>query len=360
MCFAAMDLNAYFWVFLIEISAMKKSNLTIKDIAKALNISVSTVSRALNNHPDISRETIQMVQDYAKEHKYTPNSLALSLRTKQSNIIGVIVPELANHFFSSVLSGMEMVAEEEDYRVIVCQSSENSEKEKHNIQTLINARVCGVLVSMAKTTTDYRHFKELADSEIPLVFFDRICTGIDSSKVVVDDYDGTFTAVDYMIRSGCRRIAFLGATLNLEISKNRRNGYLDALIKHGLPVDENLIRQADTKQLGYQEAMDLLQSDLRPDAFMAMNDYTASGVLSATKQLRLKVPEEVSIFGFSNSNISQDTDPMLSTMDQHPQKVGEEAMKLIIERIKGQGGQRTKNRLVRTTMILRETTRRIE
>ncbi len=338
---------------------MKKPKLTIKDIAKALNISASTVSRALNNNPDISPETIKLVQDYAKEHKYTPNSLALSLRTQQSNIIGVIVPELANHFFSSVLSGMETVAEEEDYHVIVCQSSESYEKEKRNIQTLINSRVCGVLVSMSKTTTSYDHFKELIDNEIPLVFFDRICTGIDSEKVVVDDYNGTFSAVEYMIQTGCKRIAFFGAPLNLEISKNRKNGYTDALIRHNLSVDESIIRIADTKQLGYKEAMDLLQSTKRPDAFMAMNDNTASGVLLASKQLGLKVPEEVSIFGFSNSNISQDTDPMLSTMDQHPKKVGEEAMKLILERVKNEPRKETKNKLIKTSMILRDTTRKL-
>jgi LacI family transcriptional regulator len=325
---------------------MKKPNLTIKDIAKALNISASTVSRALNNNPDISTETIKLVQSYAKEHKYVPNTLALSLRLQRSNIIGVIIPEIANYFFSSVLSGMETVADEEDYHIIVCQSYENYEKEKKNVQALINSRVCGVLVSMAKTTTIYDHFQELIDNNIPVVFFDRICTGIDSEKVVVDDYSGTFAAVEHMIQTGCRRVAFFHAPLNLEISKNRKNGYIDAMMKYGLPVDSTTIREADTKQLGYREAIDLLQSKNRPDAFMAMNDNTASGILLATKQLGLKVPEEVSIFGFSNSNISQDTDPMLSTVEQHPQKVGEEAMRLILERVKDEPRSTSKNKFV--------------
>ncbi|OJV31924.1 MAG: LacI family transcriptional regulator [Bacteroidales bacterium 36-12] len=338
---------------------MKKPNLTIKDIAKALNISASTVSRALNNNPDISTETIKLVQSYAKEHKYVPNTLALSLRLQRSNIIGVIIPEIANHFFSSVLSGMETVADEEDYHVIVCQSYENYEKEKKNVQALINSRVCGVLVSMAKTTTIYDHFQELIDNNIPVVFFDRICTGIDSEKVVVDDYSGTFAAVEHMIQTGCRRVAFFHAPLNLEISKNRKNGYIDAMMKYGLPVDSTTIREADTKQLGYREAIDLLQSKNRPDAFMAMNDNTASGILLATKQLGLKVPEEVSIFGFSNSNISQDTDPMLSTVEQHPQKVGEEAMRLILERVKDEPRSTAKNKYVKTSLVLRETTRKL-
>lgn len=336
---------------------MRKGPLTIKDIARDLKVSPSTVSRALKDNPDISPETRKMVQDYAKAHKYKPNTLALSLRTQHTNIIGVIVPELANHFFSGVLSGMETVAEEKDYHVIVCQSSEDYQREIKNVQTLIKARVCGVLISQSKTTTKYDHFQELIDNDIPVVFFDRICTGIDSDKVVVDDYSGTLTAVDYMIKTGCKRIAFFSAPLHLEISKNRKNGYLDALRKNNLPVDENLIRIADTKELGYARAKEILMEPNRPDAFMAMNDYTASGILLATKELGLKVPDDISICGFSNSNVSQDTDPMLTTMDQHPKKVGEEAMTLILEKIEKPENISRKNKIIKTSLIARQSTR---
>ena len=338
---------------------MKKGPLTIKDIAKDLNISPSTVSRALKDNPDISPETRRIVQDYAKKHKYKPNALALSLRTQHNNIIGVIVPELANHFFSGVLSGMETVAEEKDYHVIVCQSLEDYKKEARNVQTLIKARVCGILISQSKTTTKYDHFQELIDNDIPVIFFDRICTGIDSDKVVVDDYNGTLTAVDYMIKTGCKRIAFFSAPSHLDISKNRKNGYLDALRKHQIPVDEQLIRTADTKQLGYEKAMEILQEPNHPDAFMAMNDYTASGILLACKKLGFKVPEEISICGFSNSNISQDTDPMLTTMDQHPIEVGMEAMKLILEKIENPENTSRKNKIIKTSLIVRQTTRNL-
>lgn len=336
---------------------MKKGHITIKDIAKDLNISASTVSRALNNNPDISPETRKLVQDYAKEHKYKPNNLALILRTNQSNIIGVIVPELANHFFSSILSGMETIAEERDYHVIVCQSMEEYAKEIRNVQTLIKARVSGVLVSLSKTTKNYDHFQELIDNDIPVIFFDRICTGIDTGKVVVDDYSGTLNAVDYMIKTGCKRIAFFGAPPHLEITKNRRNGYLDALRKNSLTVDESLIHIADNKQLGYEKAMELLQTENRPDAFMTMNDYTASGVLFAAKELGLKIPDEISICGFSNSNISQDTDPMLTTVDQYPRQVGEEAMKLILEKVGNPENTDRKNKIIKTGLIARGTTR---
>ena len=338
---------------------MKKGPLTIKDIAKDLNISPSTVSRALKDNPDISPETRKIVQEYAKMHKYKPNTLALNLRTQHNNIIGVIVPELANHFFSGVLSGMETVAEDKDYHIIVCQSQEDYKKELRNVQTLIKSRVCGVLISQSKTTTKYDHFQELLDNDIPVLFFDRICTGIDSDKVVVDDYSGTLTAVEYMIKTGCKRIAFFSAPLHLEISKNRKNGYLDALRKYHLPIEESLIRIADTKNLGYERAMEILREPNRPDAFMAMNDYTASGILVAAKKLGLKVPEEVSIFGFSNSNISQDTDPMLTTMDQHPQEMGMEAMKLILEKIENPENTSRKNKIIKTSLIARQTTRKL-
>lgn len=334
---------------------MKKGHITIKDIAKQLNISVSTVSRALNNNPDISPETRKLVQDFAKEHKYKPNAMALILRTNHSNIIGVIVPELANHFFSSVLSGIETVAEDHDYHVIICQSMEEYTKEIKNVQTLIKARVSGVLISQSKTTTQYEHFQELIDNDIPVVFFDRICTGIETGKVVVDDYSGTFKAVEHMIKTGCKRIAFFAAPLHLEITKNRRNGYLDALRKYQIPTDENLIYIADDKLLGYKKAKELLSGNNSPDAFMAMNDYTASGILLAAKELKLRIPDDISICGFSNSNISQDTDPMLTTVDQHPAIVGEEAMKLMLEKVSNPDMK--KNKIVKTSLIERGTTR---
>jgi len=339
---------------------MKKGHITIKDIARELSISPSTVSRALNNNPDISPETRKLVQDYAKEHKYKPNNLALILRTNQSNIIGVIVPELANHFFSSVLSGIETVAEENGYHVIVCQSMEDCNKEILNVQTLIKARVSGVLISLSKTTTKYEHFQELKDNDIPVIFFDRICTGIDTGKVVVDDYSGTLNAVDYLIKTGCKRIAFLSAPVHLEISKNRRNGYLDALRKNGIPVEEELMCIADNKQLGYEKGLEMMKRDNRPDAFMAMNDYTASGVLCAAKELGLRIPEDVSICGFSNSNISQDTDPMLTTVDQHPYQVGKEAMQLILEKVENPDNLERKNKIIKTSLIVRETTRTVD
>lgn len=335
-----------------------KKTITLKDIAKSLHLSVSTVSRALNNNPDISKETRNLVQDYAKKKKYNPNNWAKLLKSNESRIIGVIVPELANHFFSSVLSGIEEVAEKHNYNVLICQSHENYAKEIKNVETLIKTQVSGIITSLSKTTFKYDHFQELIDRDIPVVFFDRICTGIDTSKVVVDDYTGTFTATEYLIKTGCERIAFFSAPPHLEISKNRKNGYLDALRKHHVLVDERLIHIADTKKSGYTIAREILQNNDRPDGFMAMNDYTASGIILAAKQLGLKIPEDVSVCGFSNSNISHDTDPLLTTVDQHPKKVGEEAMELLLEKINSEDKSLIKkNRVIKTDLILRHSTR---
>lgn len=340
---------------------MKKGQITIKDIARSLNISISTVSRALNDNPSISLDTRRIVQKFAKEHKYNPNSWAQLLRSNQSSIIGVIVPELANIFFSNVLAGIEDIAEKQGYNVIVCQSNENYEKEIRNVETLIKARVSGVISSLSKTTFNYDHFQELIDRNIPIVFFDRICTGIDTSKVVVDDYSGTFSATEYLIKTGCKRIAFFSAPPHLEISKNRKNGYLDALRKNNIAVDERLIYLADTKKKGYFKALEVLQEENRPDGFMTMNDYTASGIILAAKQVGLQIPDDVSICGFSNSKISQDTDPMLTTVDQHPRKVGEEAIELLLEKINS-GGKTIikKNRVVKTSLVVRQSTRPLE
>ena len=338
-----------------------KKTITLKDIAKSLQISVSTVSRALNNNPDISKETRELVQAYAKKNKYNPNNWAKLLKSNDSRIIGVIVPELANDFFSTVLSGIEDVAEKHDYSVLICQSHEDYEKEVRNVGTLIKSRVSGIITSLSKTTFKYDHFQELVDRDIPIIFFDRICTGILTSKVVVDDYAGTLAATEHLIKTGCKRIAFFSAPPHLEISKNRKNGYLDALRKYKIPVGEDLIYIADTKKKGYTVALEVLQEKDRPDGFMAMNDYTASGIILAAKQLGLKIPEEISVCGFSNSKISRDTDPLLTTVDQHPRKVGEEAMELLLEKINSDGQALIrKNRVIRTDLVVRHSTRLLE
>jgi LacI family transcriptional regulator len=336
---------------------IKKPQITIKDIARALNISPSTVSRALKNHPDISQDTKDLVNKYAKDFNYKPNTLALSLRMSKNNTIGVIIPEIVHYFFSSILSGIEQVANAEGYNVIICQSDENYEKEVRNTKALVATRVSGVLASLAKHTTNYDHFQDIIDSDIPLVFFDRICIGLNTDRVVVDDYAGAFTAVEYLIQTGCKRIAFYSSPFHLEISKNRKNGYMDALRKYNLPVDETLIRVCDTREEAIIITPEILDRPNRPDGFFAINDHCAAGILYAAKLAKLRVPKDVAIMGFSDGELAKACDPMLSTVEQHGFEIGKHAAKLLIDKINGETQGQYSNKIVKTNLIIRGTTK---
>ncbi len=337
---------------------MNKPQITIKDIARALGVSPSTVSRALKDNPDISLETREIIHKYAHEHNYKPNALALNLRTSRSNTIGVIVPQLVHHFFSCVLSGIEKTATDAGYNILVAQSNEEYEQEVKIVHSFLATRVCGVITSLAKDTSQYDHYQELLDNNIPIVFYDRICTGINTERVVVDDYAGAFSAVEYMIQTGCKRIFFYSSLPHLEISKNRRNGYLDAMKKYKIPVDNSMIKLCDTREQAIAITPDLLEKQERPDGFFAINDETASGILYACKLVGMKVPEEVSICGFTDGAIAQSTDPKLTTVEQHGQEVGESAIDILIHKIEGKmEDKRGSNRIVKTNLLVRGTTK---
>ncbi len=335
---------------------MNKPQITIKDIARALNVSPSTVSRALKDNPDISKETRDLIHNYAREHNYKPNVLAVNLRASRSNTIGIIVPQLVHHFFSCVLSGIEQVASEAGYNILVAQSNESYESEKRIVHSFLAARVCGVIASLAKDTAHYDHYQELLDNNIPVVFYDRICTGLKTDRVVVDDYAGSFAAVEYMIQSGCKRIFFYGAAPHLEITKNRKNGYLDAMKKYKIPVDESMIKLCDTRERAIAITPDILEEKNRPDGFFAINDETAAGILYACKLIGLKVPDEISICGFTDGAIAQNTDPKLTTVEQRGEEVGKSAFTILANKLQGNEEQ-SGNRIVRTNLVVRGTTK---
>ena len=256
----------------------EKTTLTMKDIAREFGISVATVSRALKNSPRISAERRAAIQQYAREHNFTPNMIAESLRhsrVQPLKVIGVIIPEFAHYYFSSILSGIEEEASARGYRIMVAQSNEQYEREVKICQSFYENKVCGIIVSQAKDTHQYDHFQRLIDSGVPLVFYDRICTGVNASRVVVDDYMGAYNAVTHLIETGCTRIAFYGSAMTLEISKNRYNGYKDALLKHGIQPDKNLTRFCDNRTDAEAITPELLSSDNPPNGFFAVNDDTA-------------------------------------------------------------------------------------
>lgn len=338
--------------------AMDNRQITLKDIAKALDLSPSTVSRAMQDHPGISDETKKLVQEFAKKHHYKPNMLAMKLRTNKNNTIGVIVPQIVHYFFSTVLAGIQAEAESENYNILICQSNETYEKEVKSVHTLLNARVCGILASQSKTTTDFDHFQEIQRDNIHLVFFDRICTGINTDKVVVDDYVGSKNAVEYLIKTGCKRIAFLGASSTLPISNNRRMGYEDALRESGIEVEKSLIAVCDTHDLVQLIVPELLNQERRPDAFFCINDEVAAFCLQLVKSAGYRVPEDISICGFTNGYITEVTDPTITSIDQHGFEMGKMAARLLINRIKGiETKDGIISKLIKTDLIVRGSTR---
>lgn len=338
-----------------------KSPLTMKDIARELGVSVATVSRALKNSPRISPERREQIRQFARQHNFTPNVLAESLRhsrVQPVRVIGVIMPEFVHHYFSTILRGIEEEASARGYLVMVAQSGEHYEREVQLCQQFYENKVCGIIVSQAKDTQRYDHFQKLIDMGVPLVFYDRICTGVNASRVVVDDYMGAFHAVSHLIKTGCRRIAYFGSQLNLEIAKNRFNGYKDALLKSGLPFDERLTRICDNRQEAERLTPSLFDGDRYPDSFFAVNDDTALGILYTVKRMGLRVPEDISICGFSNGVRAVSCDPMLTTVEQYGMKVGAEAVDVLIGHVEGRiPTDKVEKRLVRTRLIIRGTTR---
>ena len=339
----------------------EKAPLTMKDIARELGISVSTVSRALQDSPRISAERRAMIQQFAREHNFTPNMLAESLRhskVQPLKVIGVIIPEFTHFYFSSVLAGIEEEASSRGYRIMVALSGESYEREVRICQSFYENKVCGIIVSQAKDTHCYDHFERLMDAGLPLVFYDRICTGVNASRVVVDDYMGAFNAVTHLIETGCNRIAFYGSAPTLEISKNRFNGYKDALLKHGLPYDESLTRICDNRADAEAVTPELLQGDHIPNGFFAVNDDTAIGILYTAKRMGFRVPDDISICGFTNGQRAVACDPMLTTVEQRGVKVGEEAADILIDQVEGiLPRDKAERRVVRTRLVIRGTTR---
>jgi len=331
---------------------MNKDNVTIKDIARELQISPSTVSRALKDHPDISPETKKLVNNLADKWNYRPNPIALSLKGGTSKTLGVVVPQIIHYFFSSVISGIEDYANENGYNVMICQSNEEYEKEVTSIQTLVNSRVDGILISISKLTRNMEHFHELKERNIPLVFFDRISNEVDSDMVVVDDTEGAYMAVKHLILEGRKNIIHLSGPPNLAISRDRAEGYIRALNEFQYSVSEENIVKCDQEQEAEWIVPSLMKRNPHPDAFFCVNDFTAAQTLNIVKSMGYSVPEDVSIVGFTNGQISRLTDPGLSTVDQRGYDMGREAGRLMLDRIKDRNRPFQK-RVIKTELVVR-------
>ena len=335
------------------------SQVTIKDIAKALGISASTVSRALKDHPDISRDTKDAVNDLAKRLHYKPNAVALSLKSSKTNTIGVIIPELVHYFFSSVISGIEDVAYDAGYNVMICQSNEKYEREIINTQALLSNRVEGALISISKETSDYAHLQSIEESGIPIVFFDRVPDGFDSDSVIIDDQKAAYNAVCHLIESGCKRIAHLAAPTSLGIGKCRFEGYKEALLAHNMPYLDEYVIIADSFDLAAIATRKLIQLPVPPDGIFTVNDLTAVGAMKSLQKMGIAIPEKVAIMGFSAGSYSDITTPTLSSVDQHGYEMGTRAATVLLERIEAKRNGPGETFFVETNLVIRESTKRI-
>ena len=332
--------------------------VTIKDLAAELGVSPSTVSKALKNHPDISQETRKKVNDLAKKWNFFPNPIALSLRNSRTKTIGLIIPEIVHHFFSSVISGIEDVAYDAGYNVMIYQSNESFNRELIAAQALLNSRVEGILISLSRETRNFDHLKKVLSNGIPLGMFDRVCDEIETDKVTVDDYQGAYSAVSHLIRTGCKRIAHLSGPPGLPIADFRRNGYLDALRENNMEINRDLVIYCDNFKQAVIRTKQLMNLPEPPDAFFTVNEFTASGVVKSLYEMKFRIPEHVSVFGFSNGLITQVTNPAISTVDQHAYLIGQTSAQLLIDRLMNKQVSRPFiHQVIKTELIIRESTR---
>ncbi|MGL1889605.1 MAG: LacI family transcriptional regulator [Reichenbachiella sp.] len=340
---------------------MKSSSITIKDLARELGISPSTVSRALKDHPDISPATKKLVNELAKKLDYEPNAIATSLRSQKTNTIGVIIPEIVHFFFSTVISGIEEVAYKKGYTVMICQSNETYEKEVIDTKALLAHRVDGFLISYSKDTLNFDHFMEIQKKNIPMIFFDRVPPAcITSSTVTVDDYHGARVAVDHLYIEGRRRIAHLAGPKTLSISQERLKGYKEGLSNYNLDCPEGYIQylgRGDYEE-GYKAAETLMNMPEMPDSIFANNDMSAYGAMRAIKDRGFKIPEDIAIIGFSNWQFSSLTDPQLTTVAQPGLEMGRAAARRLIYELESKEEELpSSHEVLKTDLLVRESTR---
>ena len=306
--------------------------ITITDIANQLKTTPATVSRALNDHPSISEKRKKIIREAARRLNYKRNRIASSLRSGQSGLIGVIIPSAEINFFGSVVHGIESVANENGYNIVMYQSNESSEHEAKGIEAFLSARVDGILVSIAKDTTDYSHFLNAKSSNVPIVFFDRTNIHLGIHSVVVDDFKGAFIATKHLIDQGYKRIAHISGPSHLKIFRDRLNGYMEALRENNMKIDKDLIYTGDVSiEAGRKGIQHFFKLKDPPDALFAVEDFTALGAIKELKQHKVKIPKDFGVIGFANEGFGEHITPTLSTIDQQTVQMGKESFKLLLQ-----------------------------
>lgn len=308
------------------------AQFTIKDLARKLSISPSTVSRALRDHPDISKATKKRVVEAAEKYNYQPNQLAQSLQKRRTNTIGVIVPEIRHHFFSTVISGIEEVAYEHGFTIMVCQSNESLSREVINTQALVANRVAGLLIAISSESVSLDHLKGALNQNVPLVQFDRVAEELETSKVVVDDYKAAYEAVTHLIKQGYKRIGHMAGQDGIALNRHRYEGYRDALRDNGLEFEQKFhLHGGYREEDGRNGAKLYLEMDEMPDAILAINDPVAVGLFSEFKKAGLRIPEDIALVGFSDTPAAALIEPALTTVYQPAFEMGQTAARLLMK-----------------------------
>lgn len=335
---------------------MKKGHqVTMKEIAKKLGVSVSTVSRALKDSPELHPDTKKRITEMAKSMNYQYNLLAQSLRISKSKVLGVIVPELTSHFFSSNISGIQDTAYKRGYNIMICQSNESFEQEKANLRTLVSSQVDGLLISLSRETKSYEHLQELYDREIPFIMFDRVTEEIPVSKVTVDDAHGAYLAVKHLLNQGCKKIAYFSGPTDLYISKKRKEGYLEALAEFGIPEKDSKVYVTDlTTEMNRKVTLDMLKEKELPDAIFAMIDPLAIDIMITLKENGIKIPEQIALAGFTNNPTSAVVEPSLTTISQPGYEMGQLAANHLLDQLDDIVSDEPQSFVLLTTLVERK------
>jgi LacI family transcriptional regulator/LacI family repressor for deo operon, udp, cdd, tsx, nupC, and nupG len=337
-------------------TSKRHHEVTIMDIARQLGVSKSTVSRALRGNADIHEGTRQAILDLAQKLDYQPNPLANALLKRRTNTVGILVPEFQHFFFPTLIMGAQDVLTQAGYNLMIFQSNESYETEVANVKALLRSRVDGIMASITGESQNFDHFRTVLQKEIPLVFFNRVCPELATPQVIIDDYSGAFQAVEHLIEQGYRRIAHLAGPPNLQIARLRRQGYLDALQKYGLLIDEDLIVYHNLIERNARAcAQQLLDLPQPPDAIFVVNDPSAIETMLLAKQRGIQIPQELGIVGFSNDPVSSIIEPALTTVEQPVREIGAQSAQLLLAQLQTPN---LEQKVLATRLIVRDSSRR--
>ena len=336
--------------------------ITLKKIAAEFNVSIATVSKALNDSHDISTKTKDIIQEFAKKHHYKPNKIALSLLNKKTKTLGVIIPNIMNSFFTEVIVGIEEKATELGYSLISCISNESYEKELNTVELLKNGTIDGFIVSLSEETQinkDFTHFIDAINEGVPIILFDRVTDEIECDKVIVNDFEGARHATEHLIKTGCKKIALISVIDNLSVGKLRFEGYKKALSDNFISIEEKIIVRL-TKKEDFETSMKIILSDKSIDGLLCLEESSALESLKLVKSMKYKIPQEMSIICFTNGKLPQYVSPTITTISQHGKYIGETATKMLVDRLESKQEIEFSTKIIKTSLIERETTRRLK